>query len=176
MNKTQVNWNKVRHFIPSEFPVDPKYAEPQLIYNLDTFRRLVSQRTYPSPIERAFVRFRETDSNNYHYCAPDLSIRSRAVDVFVEGVPFKNWINAISCGLWGGVGVYFGTFYGHRSYYWPMLHLDIRPRKENEPPFMWYRDPDGNYVYFMFRESSIMERLSSLFNAYGIGHKKQSHN
>ncbi len=166
----EINWAQITHFSPGEFPADPdRYADPELIRRLDRFRELAGRRVFPSPIERGFVRLDRSDADSMHFCDADGAVRSRAIDVFAEGAPLKNWITAISCGLWGGVGVYFGTFYGARSHLWPMLHLDIRPA--DGPPVMWCRTPDKNYRYFMRLGGQAMEELIRLFSTYGMAER-----
>ena len=163
-----IPWNEINFFNKNEFPADPDiYAEPEVIISLNEFRRITGRKIYPSPLKRAFVRLGDEDVNSQHYCAPDFSIKSRAIDVFPEGNPFKNWLNAVSCGLWGGVGVYFGTFYGTRTNLWPMLHLDIRCR-DNGVPALWYRNPSGEYDFFMRRDTSAIDVFFRMFSAYGL--------
>lgn len=147
----QVDWNEVQKFTPDEFPEDPDlYARPKIIYRLDKFRLILGDYVYPSPAAGGLARF-DVGSKGSRHCARGKR-RSDAVDVFPEGNPGRALLIALTCQLFGGVGLYLDTEYeGHN---WPMLHLDLRPLGTNhadETALLWVRR-DGQYTYPQYGE------------------------
>lgn len=156
----KIDWEMVNYFNPEidEFSEDPdKYADPKLIYAIDAFRAISSSPIHPSPATGALARFEETAKYSRHYA---IGRKSDAIDIFCEE-PIQNaYLKAITCGLFGGVGVYFDTRYKGKP--WPMLHLDLRPLK-NSTITLWYRDISG-YSYpkeGKFVASKLFQKLSN---------------
>jgi len=95
MNK--IDWGLIEFFIPIEFPEDPdEHAEPQLIMNLDEYRRQLGCRVHPSPVKGALARF-DGSTTTQHYA---VGRRSTATDVFPEGSILEAWMLALVSGLW----------------------------------------------------------------------------
>lgn len=139
-----IDWNTVRYFNPKidKFSEDPDlHASPQLIYDLDTYRGMLGVPINPSPAPGALARF-DGSKGSQHYA---VGRKSSAIDIFVNRDNItRAWLIAVTCGLWGGVGIYPTTKY--RGVTWPMMHLD----KRNIPdagPLCWVRLKTGKYVY-----------------------------
>ena len=134
-----INWENVEYFDPNvdKFPEgELNLACPELIYQLNTFRKVLGRPIYPSPVKGALAR-QSGSENSRHYAVNRLS---DAIDVFCTGDPFHTWITAITSKLWGGIGIYpFTRFQGRE---WVMFHLDMRPGMT-----LWVRDRDGAYYY-----------------------------
>lgn len=151
-----IEWNDVDHFQKGEFPENPDlYAEPSLIYMLDDFRALLNLPIYPSPANGALARF-DGNPDSRHYA---VDRKSDAVDIFVDGDIRHVWLTAMMSGLWGGVGVYFDTYY--LSIKWPMLHLDLRPLTSLNSVTYWFRD--GDY-YHPMSNNDHRQRLFQLLS------------
>jgi len=124
-----INWGLIEFFTPGEFSEDPNlYAEPQLIMNLDEYRRQLGRRVHPSPVKGALARL-DGSTTTEHYA---VGRKSTAVDIFPEGSILEAWTLALVSGLWGGIGVYFDTKYAYKPHC--MLHLDLRKKH-----LIWYR-------------------------------------
>ena len=137
-----MNWGMVKYFNPKidSFPEDPDlYADDELIYSLDLFRGIIGYPINISPVSGALARFTGSDKSQ-HYA---VGRKSTAIDVFCDCDASIAFINAISCGIWGGVGVYFDTMY--RGIPHVMFHLDKRPVIDSRP-VIWYRS-HGKYFY-----------------------------
>jgi hypothetical protein len=129
---------KLKNFEFTEFSESAElYADGELLFNLQHFRTLLGVPFYPSKAKGALARFDDKDKKSQHYA---MNRYSTAIDGFCDCHIFKAWSIAISCGLWGGVGVYFDTK-GNNGSPWPMLHLDLRPNR-----LFWYR-ANGHYLY-----------------------------
>jgi hypothetical protein len=137
-----MTWRKlkgIQRFIPSEFSEDPeKYADPELIYALDSFAIALGSPVHPSPAPGALARF-DGSVTSRHYA---INRRSDGSDVFCSCPIFKAWSTALQAGEFNGIGVYFDTHYRGDS--WPMLHLDMRPPGKR---IVWFRDEEGRYHY-----------------------------
>ena len=147
-----IDWLKVDYFNTHEdkFSENPDdYAEPKLIYNLDSFRKIVGRPISPSPVTGALARFDLDSINSRHYA---VDRESDAIDVFVSAEPATTFIHAISCRLWGGIGIYFDTKFRGKQHI--MYHLDCRPLK-NGLPVIWYR-LNGKYFYPKTADEMIM--------------------
>ena len=146
-----INWKEIKHFKKHEFSEDPDiYAEPELILNLERYRILLNNKVHPSPREGTLARFEDEDKYSQHYA---MGRKSTATDVFPDGDPLIAWMLAISCGLWGGVGVYFDTTYLYKPKI--MLHLDLGRNR------LWYR-VNGVYCNPLLNTSSA-RKLMQLF-------------
>ena len=132
-----INWVNIKHFSEKEFNVDFNLVNPKLIYTLDTFRELYGKRIYPSPVDGAIARTYGSRSSR-HYA---IGRKSDAIDLFMEGDIREMFILPLLSKLWGGVGIYFDTFYKDRP--WPMVHLDLR---SGNLTTYWYRKK-GEYYY-----------------------------
>lgn len=131
-----IDWNKVDYFTEKEFSEDPNvYAEPFLIYSLDKFRELLKAPIYPSPVPGALARFDKGAEYSRHFA---VERKSTAIDIFCKIPIFQAWSIAIQSNLWGGIGVYFDTYYCNKP--WCMLHLDQRKTDS-----LWFR---SNKKYF----------------------------
>ena len=161
-----ITWTKAPDFKPSEFSENPdKFATPQFIYSLQDYRNLLGRKVYPSPVPGALAR---SDKNSQHYYNLEADIKSKAGDVFVEGCPAEAWQIALSCQLWGGIGLYLDTqFKGEK---WPMLHLDLRALGDNhskEMILLWVRNKKGKYYYPQYEQNGmkylfkILKRIST---------------
>lgn len=146
-----------KNFDRGDFPEDPnRNADPVLIQNLQAFRKWHGSYIYPSPVSGALARFEDEDADSRHYA---VGRQSDAVDVFAEN-PAAAFLLAVTCGLWGAVGIYTNTRY--RKQAWPMLHLDCRPYgvgHSQEHLLVWHRDHNG-YHYPQY-EQAALDRLYS---------------
>lgn len=141
-----INWRTVKYFHPYEFSDDTRFALPMLIYQLDDFRKELESRIFPSPVAGSLVRFDSDSTGSMHYSDRKEQL-SKAVDVFAEGNAADNFIFALTCQKWGGVGVYLDTKYDNR--FWPMMHLDMRPlghKFSKKATLFWVRKK-GKYYY-----------------------------
>lgn len=129
-----INWERVYKFSPKEFSEDPnKHAEPLLMYSLGDTRRTYGKRMFPSPVKGALARF-TGKTTTQHYA---VGKRSKASDIFPEGVPFNFYFTVLSMNLFRGIGVYLDTK-GPDGLPWIMFHLDIRKSGfTNELPLIW---------------------------------------
>jgi len=139
----------LRYFSPSEFSEDISHASPALLESLDELRGLYGDKIYPSPVPGALARFEVADQDSQHYAGE--GHKSKAVDWFPGGSVQKAWLMAVSCGKFGGIGVYFDTHYEGRK--WPMLHTDLRDRT---PALLWYR-MNGRYYYFQYNDEHMQK-------------------
>lgn len=148
-----IDWNKIKYFKKHHFSEDPDiYAEPQLIMNLDNYRKQLGNRVYPSPVEGALARFEDTAKGSEHYA---ISRKSTAIDIFPKGSILKAWTVAVASGLWTGIGVYFDTKY--RGKPWCMLHLDNREKR-----LIWYRLNKKDYYYPLHSEALLRKLMQLL--------------
>ena len=126
-----IDWLKVKNFDPSEFSENPSFAEPELIYSLNTLRTLTGKAIYPSPVKGALARF-NGNVNTQHYAINRLST---ACDIFCAGTPIINFITILGSKLFSGIGIYLSTT-GIDGKPWVMFHLDIR--KNTGKPIIWF--------------------------------------
>ena len=112
----------MKYFKPSEFTDGFEHADPVMLQGLDHFRELLNAPIYISPAAGALARFDDASSGSGHYA---VGRKSDAIDVFCEAPPARVYQLATTCGIWGGVGVYFDTTYAGSA--WTMFHLDQRP-------------------------------------------------
>lgn len=149
-----IDWSKVDCFTKAEFPEDPdKYADVFMIYSLDKLRDLLQQPIHVSPVSGALARFDNGADYSRHYA---VNRKSDAIDIFCETNIFEAWSIAIRSGLWGGVGVYFDTFYNNKRHC--MLHLDKRPNNS-----LWYRH---NKKYVSKKDKKFWGTLNYLFSEH----------
>ena len=159
-----IDWSSILYFNPAvdQFSEDPdKYADPNLIKSLDLFRKILGYPIFPSPAPGAIARLDDSVSLSQHYVGNGRL--STAIDIFTSAPIQVAWIHAISCGLWGGIGLYSDTVFRGKS--WPMLHLDIRPISSHKRiPAMWFRDKEGYHSFKRDEDKSKMvyEVLSKL--------------
>lgn len=145
-----IKWDEIKYFKKHEFPENPDiYAEPQLIINLNDYRKLLNKRVYPSPVPGALARFDDKAKGSEHYA---ISRKSTAIDVFPEGSILRAWMVALTSGLWSGIGVYFDTEFRGKD--WCMLHLDNR-----EDPLIWYRLNKKDYYYPLHSEAYLRKMM-----------------
>jgi hypothetical protein len=169
------NFAATDHFSPDEFSEDPTiYGDFRLFNNaLFPFREWWGRPIYPSPAEGALARFSGPRSS-HHYVGPRRRIerRSTAVDVFPEGDPFRAWLLAVSCGVFGAVGWYPHTN-GPNGRPWPMLHLDVRKPGEGHShnhPLLWMRDDEGyHYIHYPNYAGKAVE-MSNLLQQWAGNH------
>lgn len=140
----KIDWSKVNHFTPKEFSEDPdKYANPNLIYTLNDFRKLVGKSAYPSPVSGALARIETGSKTSQHYVNLKENKLSNAVDVFFEGNPSYVFFRALYSKLWNGIGLYLDTKYNNEE--WPMFHFDLRDFNAKGMVTIWVRK---NHEYF----------------------------
>ncbi len=126
-----INWKNIKRFSIAEFPEDPdKFAEPQLIYKLNTFALQLGKAIYPSPVKGALARLSGSKTSQ-HYA---INRKSTAVDIFCEGVPFFVLSELLVSKLFRGIGIYLDTD-GVDGLPWVMFHVDLRPKKGS--PLIW---------------------------------------
>ena len=157
MNSHQFT-KQIRHFKPSEFSEWIGYGHPKLFCSLDEFRRILGCRIFPSPAPGALARFDWSDRKSQHFCDYQGPRLSKAVDVFPDCQIEHAFIMAMCSQLFGGVGVYFDTFYNGKK--WPMLHLDIRDIED--VTLIWFRHQHNDYRYPQYCHKD-MRLLISLF-------------
>lgn len=142
------DWQKqMPDFRPSEFSKDPvKYADKDLLLNVQSFRSIIQQGINPSPDIDSLARFGGS-ATSQHYVGPPEKIvrRSTALDMFVNGFPIETFAQLLHCKLFNGIGVYLDTHY--RGIPWVMFHVDIRKNPlSNGLPLIWFGvkeyDPD----------------------------------
>lgn len=167
-----IDWNLVQFFTPSEFPDDTELVSPELIYNLDSFRKILQRKIYPSPVKGALVRTDINASSSQHYADKEKGKLSKAVDVFCEGFSFHAYTEALSSQLFGGIGVYFnGNFDGKK---WVRFHFDTRALGEKHSKrtaLIWYVNENGQRYYPQYNPTKYKEMLD-LFLKYNIFFKK----
>lgn len=164
------------------------FASQELFTSMDTYRRMLAVPIFPSPVEGALSRFEGSETSR-HYVAGKIKDTgtsflglqketlfaelkldniittklSTAMDIFIGG-GFENfwkaYTMALSCGLFGGVGVYAHTQYQGKA--WPMLHLDNRPHVF---PTIWARANDDAYIYPLRNTMHRKEFLQELSKA-----------
>ena len=141
----KINWDLINYFSESEFPENPIYAEPELIYQLDFVRNRLNQRMFPSPIKGGLARF-SGSSTTQHYA---IGRKSTAIDVFCEGYPIINIISIIQIHVFNGIGIYLDTT-GPDGLPWIMFHLDLRktPFSVNQPLIWIATKTQGKNNYF----------------------------
>lgn len=148
MNKfCSVNWSEIPNFLRVEFSEDPElYADPELIYTLQSLRELYGKAIHPSPVKGALARFSGSESSQ-HYVGKEENVvrKSTAVDLFPEGVPFVFYSNILKIPTIKGIGIYLDTN-GIDGKPWVMFHIDLRDRNSNYPPLVWIRK-EGKYYY-----------------------------
>ncbi|MCP3683310.1 MAG: hypothetical protein GY861_11530 [bacterium] len=130
----KINWSKVYKLSPGEFSEDPnEFAEPSLIYSLSDVRKLTDNRMFPSPVEGSLARQGGTSQHSI----TENKKKSKASDVFMEGVPIYNYSLILASGRFNGIGIYIDTT-GPDGLPWVMFHLDIRSRGfRTNVPWVW---------------------------------------
>ena len=127
-----IKWELIRNFKKEEFSEDPdKFADPALIYEVQSIRTEHAKPIYLSPIQGALARFDGSDTSR-HFA---VNRKSDAIDIFPEGIPFEFYIRLITFQKIGGIGIYIDTT-GLDEKPWVMFHIDLRPRT-NYCPFLW---------------------------------------
>lgn len=151
----------IRNFNEDEFPEgELEYTSTKILTRMDTLRDLIGSPIYPSPVKGSLARIGE-DENSQHYAKEDGSILSKADDWF----PFENekisfvFTACISCGLFGGIGVYFDT-HGLRGSHDVMFHTDTRTVDKYEFPTIWFRK--NKQYYYPFASHDLMKELFRL--------------
>jgi len=145
----QIENRIIRNFKLLEFPEDPrKYAEPQLIYNLDDLRDFLDASIFPSPVSGALARFDLGAKDSQHYA---VNRKSTAIDIFCDCDPFEAFTKILFSSYFCRIGIYFDTFYNKRKRV--MFHVDLKPQS-----LLWYRDKDGYYY------STQKDFYNKLFN------------
>lgn len=147
-----IDWSKVNNFWKGEFSEDPdKYADPQLIYDIDLMREKLGVSIYPSKASGALARFSGSESSR-HYA---VDRKSDALDFFVD--KSKSIVECLLLFLsyckFGGIGVYFDTTNNEDEEH-IMFHLDRRPLGEGhsrDSVLIWYRD-NGEYYYPLYSQ------------------------
>lgn len=168
---SQIDWEVIKKFAPDEFPEDPnRYARPKLIYRLDSYRLLLGEYVYPSPTAGGLARFDNASKGSRHYAwGKQLS---DAVDVFPEGDPGRALLIALTCQLFGGVGLYLDT--EHDGHNWPMIHLDLRSLGRNhadKTALLWVRR-NGQYTYPQYEGENCSNILIRALR-WAINHKQE---
>jgi hypothetical protein len=142
-----VDFSKVLHFSPSEFPEDPvAHSLSSLIYTLDDIRKEWRQRIFPSPVKGALARFKGSGTSQ-HYA---IGRKSTAVDIFPEGIPIVFLLTLQRFPQIKGIGIYRDTF-GPDGQYWTMFHIDVREKGFNDTaPLIWIslKDYSGMRKYY----------------------------
>ena len=166
VNTAAPDFERVKHFGPQEFSEDPVlYAEARQVYNLDQWREWLGSKAYPSKAEGGLARFSGDKTSRHRVILDGDNVvkRSDANDIFPE-LPQAAWLLAITCGLFGAVGLYTDTK-GNNGQPWPMLHLDGRPQPGNghdRPyPLLWHRH-DGEYHYIQYHPDQLDRMIGML--------------
>ena len=133
-------WQSLKYISPNEFIDDITLANPQLFINLNQTRITLNKSIHPSPVEGSLARLygRKTSA---HYAVGKLST---GVDVFIEGIPLRNFNTLIRQNLFTGIGIYLDTN-GPDGKPWVMFHLDMRPI-----PLIWFAEKNikkSGWVY-----------------------------
>lgn len=150
-----IRWEVINNFSPTEFVDDVNLAESKLIMSLDEFREYIDSPIHPSPVKGSLVRLDPESSYSRHYAVGRLS---DAVDVFCDADPAVVWHKAVSCGLWGGIGIYFDTTFQNKEHF--MFHLDCRPRPI-DGPIIWARY-SGRYTKPMQHTTDLKQIMRLL--------------
>lgn len=142
---TSIDWDQVQYFGPWEFSENPnRYAKSQLIYAIDQIRDWYGHRVFPSPHPGALARF-DGSPESRHYAVGRLS---DANDLFPDGDPREFFLLTLSSDLFGGIGIYWDTYYeGEHKY---MFHLDKRPLgvgHNRKTALIWIHDKQNGYRY-----------------------------
>lgn len=114
------DWDLVKHFKPSEFQPRPDMMHQSIVFLIDTIRALFNA---PIHITSAWAPGTGHSATSQHYVG-------KAVDFWVEGIPFKNAVDLMEgfiaqpprgIGVTGFIGL---GIYPH----WldPGFHLDTR--------------------------------------------------
>lgn len=163
-----MDWSDYKYFNKDEFAGDADLAHPMLIKKLDLARGILGERVYPSPVLGSLARFGGS-SGSQHYVGENekhIVRRATAVDVFVEGIPYQNFITLLTSGLFNGIGVYPDNT-GPGGKKWPMLHLDIRERGYVGQPLIWLGikgiDPKKGRIKTFYRYPQRDNRYWELF-------------
>ena len=115
---SRIDWNTVKYFKSRHFVDDTNRAEPELIYSLDEARTILNVRIFPSTVPGALARFDKDAKTSQHYA---VGRKSKAADVFCEGVPIANFYTLLSLNLFNGIGIYLDTS-GVDGKLWVMFH------------------------------------------------------
>lgn len=145
----------LKNFSIDEFSEDPiKYADEDLINNLDKLRDFIGKPIYPSPVKGALARF-DGSKKSQHYA---INRKSTAIDIFVDCSPFEAFIKILQSKLFNRVGIYFDTYYNNKNHV--MFHVDLKDQN-----LIWLRD---NYKYSYSYEKNFYKELLEKFNNYTI--------
>jgi len=162
-------WKQLKHFSPSEFPLNGRHLSDSLLLSLDKGRALLGQRIFPSPVEGAAARFGGSKTSQ-HYVGEspqDIVREATAVDVFAEGMPMENFLLLFGSGLFNGIGVYLNTYYDGTA--WVMFHLDKREKGYEGMPLVWVAkkviSSEGEIVTKYFYPQTSSQCWSLLQNA-----------
>lgn len=171
----------------SDREIEVAFASQEIFSALDTYREKLAVPIYPSPVKGALSRFNGSETSRHFVKGriqgtsfsdeelldstilemletnpKTISVDkfSTGIDIFVDNPEqnfWKAYIMAISCGLFGGIGVYAHTKYKGKPH--PMLHLDIRPHVF---PTIWARDADDNYIYPLRGTGQLLDFTNEL--------------
>ena len=123
---TPEQWERAKHFDPSEKWGDPAKMDVALVFALDDFREHIGR---PIVIHCGY----EQRDRGYHPCG-------MAVDVHVPGLSaFQQFILAQGFPTFRGIGLY-------PNWNNPGLHLDTRHKNRNEPRTVWGATAPGMYT------------------------------
>ena len=161
------DWSLVEHFSKEgdAWSEDPDlYASESLVRSVDRYRGLLGSPVSPSPSTGALARFDDdkgVSKTSEHYVGgtrdgkKEIVRRSNALDIFCTTNIRSAYMTALTSRLFGGIGVYFDTYYKSRP--WCMLHIDLRNVNNT---VVWYRQK-GKYYYPM-RSYADMQRFFQL--------------
>lgn len=165
--RENIDWDQVYKLRPYEFSENPNlYAEPALIYALSKTRKSTQKVMLPSPVGGALARFKVGNSQHDVGSYKNPTRLSTACDVFMQGIPFENFVNILSLKVFNAIGIYLDT-YGPDGKPWVMFHLDIRPPKLNsDSPLIWisYKIWSGKTVKSEYRYPQNQSECWKLLN------------
>lgn len=134
----RIDWAKIQHFTSDEWPDGVlDRVEPRLVVSLDRFRKLYGAPVYPSTDPEAWVRTSGSPTSR-HFA---IGRKSDAGDCFLGGDIREAFQVAAGMRIFGGIGLYFDTFWQKKPQ--PMIHLDLR---KSEVQVWWVRI-GGSYFY-----------------------------
>lgn len=152
-----MDWGNIKYFTKNEFHRQADYLDDRVIIGLDTLRTNLQERIYISPRKGAVTRRTGSITSQHYVGLPNEEIvrKSTAIDVFIEGIPFNNYINILNSGLFSGIGIYLDTI-GVDGKPWCMFHLDVR-----EVPLTWVctKDFKGKNIYYYPQNNALHWQL-----------------
>jgi hypothetical protein len=159
--KEYLDWSRLNNFSKGEFidNVD-YYTRPDFLYSLQDLRnRMGRNKIFPSPVEGSFVRL-SGDRSSHHFADPVHDEWADAGDIFCEGIPIENLLLIYSMKVFGGIGVYFDTFYNNTG--WVMFHLDKRPMRVDGMPLIWFctQEENGRVYHYPQRDKEKWKLIS----------------